>query len=130
MIPVENSASLTPALRDSRVVSFARDALYFIGLATVVALGAAVILSALVLLLAEPVDATPAADSTPTVQPQPAAPRKVQCTPRRYLAASFEIEGASESCHNLMRIPNAPDANRAPGLLRVRVPDAADWRSA
>jgi len=122
MIPVENSASLTPALRDSRVVRFARDALYFIGLATVVALGAAVILSALVLLLAEPVDATPAA------QPQPAAPRKVQCTPRRHLAASFEIEGASGPCHNLMRIPNAPDANRAPGLLRVRAPDAADRR--
>jgi hypothetical protein len=132
MMPSENAVSLQPILRDSRARAFTRDAFAFVGLATAVALGAAAVLSALVLLLAGPVDATPAAESAPASrpQPQPASPATAQCVPQSHVKVSFEMAMPNERCHDLMRIPNAPEAIPGPALLPVRAPVAALRRRA
>jgi hypothetical protein len=131
MIPADKAASLPPAVHDSRASDFAWDALSFLGLATAVALGAAAILSVLVLLLAAPDDATPAAESSPLSRPAPSArPAAAQCAPAPTVTVGVQSAEPAERCQDLMRIPNAPQAIPARGLLRVRAPHASRRRSA
>ncbi|HEX5093317.1 MAG TPA: hypothetical protein VFV84_11595 [Burkholderiales bacterium] len=119
---------------DHAARSFARDAFFFLVLATLVALVTALLLSTLVLLIAGRAEAaaeTPASSALKVQAPS-------GCAAASYTSASFEVEDASElaspalveRCHYSMRFLDAPVALPSPYLVEVRAPITSRWSRA